>query len=126
MHDDTRSRQGSGIISTNGREIEIPLLVDIADQKAEFVDMRGQHHARVPVRIERCDNVAVYIRAYLVSIHLHFFAHHLLRPLLKTRRAGAGNQSLQKSILSLVCHNHPSKWARATLSNFKKPSRLSF
>src|SRR5450755_1476409 len=88
--------QRRAIETANWSEIEKTLLINVANEEANLIAMRGQHHARLFIGMECGDDIAVYIGAHLVGIVLNLCADNLLQRLFEARRAGAVDQAAQE------------------------------
>src|SRR5450432_2809698 len=102
LNQDSISRQGCSIKTTNRSEIEKALIIDITNKKTNFIAMGCQHHTWLPAGMECGNHITMYVGTYFVGIVGDFFTNNLLHRLFKTGGAGASNQLAQKGDTGLI------------------------
>jgi hypothetical protein len=80
------------IDAADGHDVEITLIGDVIDEKADLVDVAGEHDARRAFGIEHEEGVAVDIGARVVDVRGEPFADDAGGPLLKSRDGGCGEE----------------------------------
>ncbi len=84
------------------RHVDVALGRDVVHHQADLVHVPRQHHAQRRRGIQRGDHVPMHVGPHRVGELPHPLAHQLLPRLLVARRAGRGDELLQKRQRVLV------------------------
>src|SRR5262249_37080265 len=79
------------------REVEVPVIVDVGDLYADFVDMSGEHESRLAFGIDGGDGVAAHVALDLVRERLHFVAPRPSRRRFETGGPRSIEEALQEA-----------------------------
>jgi len=87
------SRECGGIEASYRCKIEEALVIDVANNEAQFIAVPRKHDTGMTARVKGRDDISMSIGAYLVCILPYLLTHHLLDGLFIARGTGAGDQS---------------------------------
>ena len=90
------SRECGGIEAAYRSKIEEALVIDVANNKAQFIAVPRKHNPGMTARVKGRDDISMSIDACLVGMLPYLLTHHLLDCLFIARGTGAGDQSFKK------------------------------